>query len=458
VRFLFTTIQFAESEGYRLVGEALRARGHDPAHVTISRRAAADIRAGGTPAQVLPELVEAAGGYDVAAETARIERTYPIGSLRSVYNTDVVCRGRDETWCVDRTIRHFRALERVFDAFRPDALIPEVGSETFRTVAHAIALARGIPVLFLFFTIFPNSLRLYVDEPQARIVPDDEVRPLDAAERAEVEAFVAAFIARDQPLLPHRRSSVTSRTLAEFGRHIVTATAFERDNEYLHPTHFVRNTVVQRSRAAAARSLYQEIDSARRYVYFPLHVTDDFKIKRMIPHCVDQAAIIEQVSDALPQGIDIVLKEHPRSLGRNPLSFLRRLARRDNIRLVDPYASSHELIRDSAAVVVIGSTVGVEALLHGKPVLTLGQPWYGGYGVTVDVDSFREIRSAVLEVLGFQPDRERTLQFLAAAMRSTFPGKPASLDRSPENVARLADSIEAVAAREAQRRGALQPA
>jgi capsule polysaccharide export protein KpsC/LpsZ len=152
-----------------------------------------------------------------------------------------------------------------------------------------------------------------------------------------------------------------------------------------------------------------------------------------------------------------VLKEHPRSLGRNPLSFLRRLARRSNIRLVDPYASSHELIRRSDAVVVIGSTVGVEALLHGHPVLTLGQPWYGGYGVTVDVDSFREIRDAVLEVLRFRPDRERTLEFLAAAMRSTFPGKPGSLDHAPENVARLAASIEAVARRETQRR-ALQPA
>ena len=41
---------------------------------------------------------------------------------------------------------------------------------------------------------------------------------------------------------------------------------------------------------------------------------------------------------------------------------------------------------------MISSTVGLEALLYGKPVLTLGQPFYSGYGVTVDVDSFREIR------------------------------------------------------------------
>ncbi len=41
---------------------------------------------------------------------------------------------------------------------------------------------------------------------------------------------------------------------------------------------------------------------------------------------------------------------------------------------------------------MISSTVGLEALLYDKPVLTLGTPFYSGYGVTLDVDSFAEIR------------------------------------------------------------------
>ena len=53
-----------------------------------------------------------------------------------------------------------------------------------------------------------------------------------------------------------------------------------------------------------------------------------------------------------------------------------------NVRLVAPHTSSHELIRRAEAIAVISSTVGLEALLYGKPVLTLGQPFYSGYGVT----------------------------------------------------------------------------
>lgn len=136
------------------------------------------------------------------------------------------------------------------------------------------------------------------------------------------------------------------------------------------------------------------------------------------------------------------------SIGRNRLSLLRRLKRIPNARLVAPQTSSHEVIRRSDAVAVISSTVGLEALLYAKPVLTLGQPFYSGYGVTVDVDSFREIREAVPALLRFEPDRERILRFLGAAMRVCRPGKPVLVDDSQANALALAGSLDA-AVREA---------
>jgi hypothetical protein len=61
--------------------------------------------------------------------------------------------------------------------------------------------------------------------------------------------------------------------------------------------------------------------------------------------------------------------------------------------------------------------------------------------VTLDVDSVREIRNKVTEVLSFRPDRERTLRFLHAAMRRGRPGAPVSVDSSDENAERLAQSL-----------------
>jgi Capsule polysaccharide biosynthesis protein len=441
MRFLFTTIQFIEADFYRRVSEHLRDLGHEVAHVVISRQSAAEMRAAGHEVRCLPDLIESVNGADLGGEVARLEAAYDLPSLRDVYVSDPACAGRDERWCIERTVRHFVALERAFEELRPGVLVPEIGSETMRTAANLIAWSRGVTTISLFYTIFPNPLRMYVDTLQGPIVPEEEVRPLSDAERREVEDFIAAYRRRGTPTLPHRQTAATPGKVRDFAGHVVRRTVHERDNEYLRPTAFVKNYAQQKTRAVTAKRYYEPIGE-RPFVYFPLHVTDDFKVKRVIPHCVDQEYLIKQVAGALPQGYDILLKEHPVSIGRNPAGMLRRLSRIENARLVEPYTSSHELIQKSDAVVVISSTVGLEALLYGKPVLTMGLPFYSGYGATVDIDSFREIRNAVPELLHFAPDRERVLQFLHAAMRSTYAGAPVGVDSSDTNAETLARSLD----------------
>ena len=445
MRFLFTTLQFIESEFYGRVGAHLEQRGHEVAHVTYSRRSAEVLRRRGFRAYCLPDLMaELDLSGDVGRHATRIERDYETPTLRDVYRTDVACEGRSEDGCVERTVCHFLALERVFDEVAPEVVVPEVGSETMRTAAHLIGLERGAIVLFLFYTIFPRPLRLYANTMHSPIVPADEVRDLEPEERAEVEAFIAEFIGRATPIRPYRDPKLTRATLRDFGRHIGVRLLRDRDNEYLRPSRFVVNYAREKTCALAATRLYSKLDPGRPFIYFPLHVTDDYKIKRVIPHCVNQASLIEQLSAALPQGYDLVLKEHPMSVGRNSLALLRRLTRVENVRLLDPHTSSHELIRRAAGIAVISSTVGLEALMYARPVLTLGQPFYSGYGVTLDVDSFRELRERVPELLDFRPDRERILQFLHAAMRRCYPGVPVLVDSSDANAAALASSLDAV--------------
>jgi hypothetical protein len=444
VRFLFTTLQFRESDFYGRVGAELARRGHEVAHVTYSRRAAASLRRAGIRVECLVDRMDALGPpADPEASGRELVERYGLPTLRDVWKTDWPCYGKSDAFCVERTVRTFKALEAIFDELRPDVVVPEVGSETMRTATHEIALERGAEVLFLFYTIFPEPLRLYRNTMHAPIVAEDEVRALDAAERAEVDAFAARFKAKDRPIRAYREATVTPSKLRDFARHIAVSATVDRDNEYLRPHRFVTNLVRERARGAASRPLYRLLDSSRPFVYFPLHVVDDYKIKRVIPHCYDQASIIEQVADSLPHGYELVLKEHPMSIGRNKLKLLRRVARIPNARLVAPHTSSHQLIQQAEAIAVISSTVGLEALLYAKPVLTLGQPFYSGYGVTVDVDSFREIREAVPALLRFTPDEERIARFMHAAMRACYPGKPVLVDDSDANAVALAGSLDA---------------
>jgi hypothetical protein len=448
MRFLFTTLQFDESDFYARVSERLRERGHEAVHLTVSRRAASGLSRRGFRAFCLPDVMAEVGdGPGVASEVERLERTYAIPSVRDVYRCDPGARGLTEERAIARTVRHFRALEHVIDASAPELIVPEVGRETIREAALRVGTERGVTVLFLVNSPFPRPLRLYVDTYDGPIVPREKVRPLADHERAEVEEFVRRFTDRAQPVVSYRPTFVTASKLRDFARHVAVRSVHERDNDYLRPSQFVVNYARQKLRAAAARPLYEDSGSGdgRPFVYFPLHVTDDYKIERIIPHCADQEYLIGQVADSLPQGHDVVIKEHPHSLGRNPVGMLRRLARLPNVRLVDPYTSSHELMRRASAITVISSTVGLEALLYGKGVLTMGRPYYAGYGVTLDVESFRELRTAVPAVLDFRPDRERVLEFLHAAMRSTYEGEVVWQDLSDANAATVAGSLERAA-------------
>ena len=443
MRFLFSTIQGFESEFYGKVGQKLAERDHNVDHVTYSRRAARRLRERGVAAQSVVDRMAGLGEIDLITEARRIERHYGLASVREAYWTDPVCERRPERWSIDRAVRHFIVLEQLFDELRPEVLVPEVGCELLRTVAHLVALDRGVRTFFLFYTIFPRPLRLYVDTMHAPIVPRDDLRALTALERAEVETFIREFKARAEPIRAHRNLRVTSARIQQLGEYLAARASDDRANEYLTPGRWLAAGLRESARRPIARLFYDAAHPARPFVYFPLHVTDDYKIKSVIPHCRDQAAIVEQIADALPAGYDLVLKEHPLSVGRNPLGLLRRLQGRRNVRLVDPSTSSHELIERSCAVAVISSTVGLEATLYGKPVLTLGQPFYSGYGVTLDLDSFADLRRTVPMLLEFEPDRERVTQFVHAAMRRCYPGKPVMVDRSDDNAANLAASLDA---------------
>jgi hypothetical protein len=338
-------------------------------------------------------------------------------------------------------------MEQLFERFRPDVLVPEVGNETMRTAAALVAQDRDVATFFLFHSIFPNPLRICVNSMRAPLAGREDIRPLTRDEEQEVERFMADFKGRAAPIREYRSVPITGKRLRIIARHVAVKLLFDQDNEYLRPGHWVARDVREVVRTRAAGRYYDPVPTERPYVYFPLHLGDDTKLKRLIPHCADQPAIVEQVARALPHGYDLVVKEHPLSIGRNSLATLRKLRRMRTVRLVPPRTSSRDLIRDARAIVVISSSVGLEALLHEKPVLTIGRPFYSGYGVTMDIESFGDIREAVPAVLSMTPDPARIRQVLHAGMREGYPGMPVLVNRSQENALELAGSLELAARR-----------
>jgi hypothetical protein len=447
MRFLFVTLQHQESDFYGRVGRNLERAGHEVVQLTYSRRAARALRAHGTEAHCLPDLMR-----DVRSprpwhdEEPRIVARFPIDGLRDVYWTDPPFRRGDAAdRCAERTVAQFLAIEALVERVRPDIVVPEVGSESIRTIAHLVGTESGATTLFLMYTMFDDPLRLYAGTMDGPIVSPDEVRALSDAEAGELDDFVARYRERDRPIREYRTVPLGGDRPRAAARHYAVKAIWDRDNVYLTPSAWLYRDLRARARLPVVRRLYAESLPERRFVYFPLQVADDYKILRLRPQCADQEAIVERVVRALPPGVDLVVKEHPMSLGRNSVRALRRMASPSNVHLAEPYTSTLELIERASAVVTISSTVGLEAVMLEKPVLTLGRPFYAGYGVTLDVDWPRWDPDQVARLLDFRPEPMRVRRFLGAAKRRCYPGAPVLVDSSDANATRLAGTLDRAA-------------
>jgi hypothetical protein len=90
------------------------------------------------------------------------------------------------------------------------------------------------------------------------------------------------------------------------------------------------------------------------------------------PGVGDQIDTITRAARALPVGWKLYVKEHPQMAGFRPRSFYEHLKKIPNVKIIDPSTASFGVIKDSGLIIVVTSTVGFEAVLFGKPVITLG--------------------------------------------------------------------------------------
>jgi hypothetical protein len=428
------------------MGRLFEQDGDKVAYVTLSRKGRNALARRGADVVCIQDVAADVGRRASAEAVVEAERRYGLVSLRDVYIADRATPRKSEARALEDTLRLFRTWEHYFDTHPEiDCVIPDVGAELIRRTAYFVCRRRGIRQILWFVKPFPNPLLLVTDDFHARLVNRDEVwgAPPPDADLQAARRFLAAFREDARPFVPVRRIRLSFRRLRRLVQMLADAAFVERGyQEHLVPLRLFRTNVARWLRLRLFRwRLYRRLDD-RPFVLFPLHVTDDFKTSVMTPHCVHQDYFVRLCAAALPQGYVLAVKEHPANVGGEPVRLMRQLARLPNVRIVPPEASIKWLVSRAAAVTVLSSTTGLEALFLGKPVVTFGKPFYGGLGLTVDVDDVSQVRPLMRQALASgSPDADAVLRFVAIGMRRTFPGLPPMADRSRENLQALYGSL-----------------
>ena len=71
-----------------------------------------------------------------------------------------------------------------------------------------------------------------------------------------------------------------------------------------------------------------------------------------------------------------------------------------NVKLIDPWISISELIKNSKAVTVITSTTGLESILWNKPVIVFGEVFYNIYPFVHKINNITKLPELIKSAIG----------------------------------------------------------
>jgi hypothetical protein len=134
-------------------------------------------------------------------------------------------------------------------------------------------------------------------------------------------------------------------------------------------------------------------------LYLPLQVspeaTIDYWSQSLAP--IDYELFILELVRKLPR-VEFIIKENPSIFVRRSKGFYKKLHDFKNVKCVDVNVDSSFLIQHTDATITATGSVGIEAIIQGKPCVLLGNPYYNysesSFFLSLDV---KELDEKVLE-------------------------------------------------------------
>lgn len=162
----------------------------------------------------------------------------------------------------------------------------------------------------------------------------------------------------------------------------------------------------------------EKVQLPPKYFFLPFQVHTDTQVLLNSPRIRNMYELTDTVYRAVEafnrknqEDYWLVIKEHPSDYKRIDYTDLKEKYQKEKVVFVTTMPSS-ELIQESQAVITINSTVGLEALLKGKPVITLGKAFYNVDGMVCHCADLSRLDEVLARALAGEIDRELVDKFL----------------------------------------------
>ncbi len=192
-------------------------------------------------------------------------------------------------------------------------------------------------------------------------------------------------------------------------------------------------------------SLPENTESA---VLYSLQYEPEASLLYAGPDFFDQISFVEMILRGLPSEKILYVKEHPNQFGALGLDQWKKLRKKyHSIRYIYGRESGRELIKKCSSVVTVSSSVGMDSVLLGKPVLLAGKAFYHDFPNVVKITGYSDIpellKTAQVDITSKDKLLSLVTDKLAGIYANSYKGdpQPSAQLYSKDNLAYLIKAI-----------------
>lgn len=337
------------------------------------------------------------------------------------------------------------AIDRFIDRVSPDAAI-SFGTATFGDYLFEVLLKqKGVPFWQLKATKVGNNVamldsgidlpgnivaRFRSNEPFPEEIRHTAMRYIASVEQRGVKYEGAILFSKARMMSRMRRAP--RRLLGAARREIrIRRDPVLRVDPHLPPplrsawltevVHPLRTFMLGRRLPMLSAA---DLDSIGDFAFYPMHFEPEVSLQVFGRPFQNQIELTRILALSLPVGMRLLVKEHPRSLGFRKEAYYRKLLSIPNIRLVDPFVPTIDIVRRARMVCVVSGSVGLEAMVLGKPLLVFGRTLYGLLPATMvhEAANLNALDREIADFLNsYSSDRESIVRYLSTLVSLSVP-------------------------------------
>jgi len=122
---------------------------------------------------------------------------------------------------------------------------------------------------------------------------------------------------------------------------------------------------------------FENYSTAKKFIYFPLHVPKDLALTLRAPKCLNQISLLRKILKNSKE--KIIFKEHPLIFAKYNYFLIKNFFYNSNF--FENHFSTNQILKNCKFIITINSKAGLEALALNYPVMCLSSNYYCGKGL-----------------------------------------------------------------------------